>query len=151
RARVRYGQVSASGGPCDPHGRALAVRHANGGSRSASPEDRQALESPESHGARTDGQREPGQLLAALVAALAVSPCAATKYSLTPIDPGAAQLSYYNGRPTADLELRNGAVQVTPLGVEVNGRISFAVAAYNKLDVTSNLGPENFRARVGGV
>ncbi|WP_246193505.1 hypothetical protein [Pseudoxanthomonas suwonensis] len=92
-----------------------------------------------------------GKLLVGVVAALALTSCATTKYSITPIDTGAAHLSYYNGRPTADLELRNGAVQVTPLGVEVNGRISFAVAAYNKLDVPSNLGPENFRARVGGV
>src|SRR5690606_41283254 len=80
RARVRYGQVSASGGPCDRHGRALAVRHANGGSRSASTEDRQGLETPAPHGAGTGGKRVSGKLLAGVVAALGLNAGAATKY-----------------------------------------------------------------------
>lgn len=101
--------------------------------------------------ARVGGRGMAGKALVCAMTALALTACATTKYTITPVDTGAAQLSYYNGRPTADLELRNGAVRVTPLGVEVNGRISFAVAGYNKLDMPSDFGPGNFTARVGGA
>lgn len=92
-----------------------------------------------------------GKLLAGTAIALALSACTTTRYTITPIDTHGAYISYHNGRPTTDLELRNGAVQVTPLGVEVNGRISFAVAGYNKLDEPVDFGAENFSARVGGA
>lgn len=91
-----------------------------------------------------------GKLLAGALGALALSGCATT-YSITPVDTGLAQVSWQGGRPTTDLELHNGAVMVTPLGVEVNGRISFAVAGYNKLGTPAYFGPENFTAHAGGT
>lgn len=90
------------------------------------------------------------KMLAGAACALALSGCA-TSYSIVPVDTGHAMVSWHNGRPTTDLELHNGAVMVTPLGVEVNGRISFAVAGYNKLDTPAYFGSENFTARVGGA
>lgn len=84
------------------------------------------------------------------LAALALTSCATT-YSITPVDTAGAAVSWYNGRPTTDLEGRHGAVRITPLGVEVNGRVSFSVAGYNKLAVPSDFGPENFSAFVGGA
>lgn len=92
-----------------------------------------------------------GKLLAGAAIALALSACTTTRYTIVPLETHGAQVSFHNGRPTTDLELCNGAVQVTPLGVEVNGRISFAVAGYNKLDEPVDFGSENFSARVGGV
>ena len=89
-----------------------------------------------------------GKWLVGAIAALALSSCATT-YSITPVDTGAATVTYGDGVPTTDLELAHGAVQVTPLGVAANGRLTFAVAGYNKLAVPSAFGPEHFAAHVG--
>ncbi|UNK56191.1 hypothetical protein MNQ95_08365 [Pseudoxanthomonas daejeonensis] len=89
-----------------------------------------------------------GKMLLGAIAALMLSSCATT-YSITPVDTGAAMVTYGNGLPTTDLERANGAVQVTPLGVASNGRLTFAVAGYNKLVVPSDFGPEHFAARAG--
>ena len=90
-----------------------------------------------------------GKLLLGAVSALVLSSCATT-YSIMPVDIGAAMVTYGDGRPTTDLELANGAVQVTPLEVASNGRLTFAVAGYNKLAVPSDFGPEHFTASAGG-
>lgn len=78
---------------------------------------------------------------------LILSACATT-YSITPIDTGAAKVTYSSGRSTTDLELARGAVKVTPLGVAENGRLSFGVAAFNKAPAAANFGSENFSASV---
>ncbi|PLR24987.1 hypothetical protein SGCZBJ_12165 [Caulobacter zeae] len=78
-----------------------------------------------------------------------LSACATT-YTVTPVDTGLAKVTYESGRSTTDLEQKNGAVKVTPLGVLKNGRVSFAVAAYNKTSKAANLGSENFSASMGG-
>lgn|SRR5690606_25199058 len=88
--------------------------------------------------------------LAGAIGALMLTSCATT-YSIMPIDTGTARVTYENGKPTTDLELEGGAVKITPLGVAANGRLSFAVAGYNKLGAPSNFGSENFTANVGGV
>src|SRR5690606_1553481 len=129
----------------------LAVWPPNGAIRGPFQAARTGNRVPMAERARVGGRGMAGKALVCAMTALALTACATTKYTITPVDTGAAQLSYYNGRPTADLELRNGAVRVTPLGVEVNGRISFAVAGYNKLDMPSDFGPGNFTARVGGA
>lgn len=90
------------------------------------------------------------RMLAGAFVALMLSSCATT-YSVTPVDTWGAVVTEGDGGPTTDLELANGAVQVTPLGVESNGRLTFAVAGYNKLGVPSAFGPEHFTAHAGGV
>lgn len=87
----------------------------------------------------------------ALLASASVLSACATTYSITPVDTGAAKVTYDNGRPTTDLEQANGAIKVTPLGVAENGRLNFAVAGYNKLNSPSNFGSENFTASVAGA
>lgn len=90
------------------------------------------------------------KVMALTVSAALLSGCVTT-YSVTPIDTGEAKVTYYNGRATTDLELANGAVKITPLGVAETGRISFAVAGYNKAATPANFGSENFTANVGGA
>ncbi len=91
-----------------------------------------------------------GKMLVGAISALVLSSCATT-YSVTPVDTGAAMVTYGDGTSTTDLELANGAVQVTPLGVATNGRLTFAVAGYNKLAVPSDFGPEHFAASADGA
>ena len=91
-----------------------------------------------------------GKWLAGAIIALMLSSCATT-YSFTPVDTGAARVIHGPGAPTTDLELANGGIQVTPLGVAGNGRMTFAVAAYNKLAEPSGFGPEHFAASADGA
>lgn len=95
-----------------------------------------------------------GKLLKKTVAlgmtAALLSACATT-YTISPVDTGDAKVTYTNGRPTTDLELKNGAVKITPIGVQENGRLAFAVAGYNKVKEPANFGSENFTASVGGA
>lgn len=85
-----------------------------------------------------------------IAAAFALTGCA-TAYSVTPVDTGVAKVTYNSGRSTTDLEQKNGAIKVTPLGVMENGRLNFAVAAFNKSGQPSNFGAENFSASVAGA
>ncbi|MBO9711069.1 MAG: hypothetical protein J7521_22950 [Caulobacter sp.] len=86
----------------------------------------------------------------AIFTTFALAGCATT-YSVTPADTGSAKVTYNSGRSTTDLELQNGAVKVTPLGVSENGRLNFAVAGFNKAKAPSNFGAENFSASVSGA
>ena len=86
----------------------------------------------------------------AIAVAFVLTGCATT-YSVTPVDTGAAKVTYESGRSTTDLDQKNGAVKVTPLGVMENGRLNFAVAAFNKRNEPINLGAENFTASVAGA
>lgn len=86
-----------------------------------------------------------------IVGASAALLCAcATTYNITPVDAGEAKVTYDDGRSTTDLELKNGAVKITPIGVQPNGRLAFAVAGYNKAQAPSNFGTENFSASIAG-
>lgn len=88
--------------------------------------------------------------LATGAACLAVAACQ-TVYSVTPVDTGTAKVTYNSGNPTTDLELTRGAVKLTPLGVSEKGRVSFAVAAFNKAEQSQNFGTENFHASVANT
>lgn len=87
------------------------------------------------------------KLLVAAAGCLTLSGCA-TAYSITPIDTGSAKVTYNSGSSTTDLERLNGAVKITPIGIAENGRVNFAVAAFNKGSTASNFGSENFTASV---
>lgn len=89
--------------------------------------------------------------IAAIVAAsMAVSACA-TSYTVAPRASADQEIRYLNGQATTYSDMGNGAVQVTPLGVNEQGRLVFGVAAFNETDKPSNFGIENVVAGADGV
>ena len=89
--------------------------------------------------------------IAAIVAAsMAVSACA-TSYTVAPRASAEQEIRYLNGQATTYSDMGNGAVQVTPLGVNEQGRLVFGVAAFNETDKPSNFGIENVVAGADGV
>jgi len=85
-------------------------------------------------------------VLAALISA--TCGCSAT-YRITPVDNPPATVRYDRGAPTTSLQQRNGAVQVTPIQYDSDGKMVFAVAAYNSVNRLANFGVENVEARSG--
>jgi hypothetical protein len=82
-------------------------------------------------------------LALALIASAALSGCA-THYVVDPIAAPDQEVRYDRGTPTTYSELTNGAVQITPFGVdERDGRLVFGIAAYNKGQAPANFGVEN--------
>ena len=57
-------------------------------------------------------------------------------------------MRFNQGVPTVDLELKDGVVQVTPLGVD-HGSLVFGVAVYNDSRQPANFGIENVAASTG--
>jgi hypothetical protein len=57
---------------------------------------------------------------------------------------------FVKGRPTLDLALQNGAVQVRPLGFDHNDTV-FAVSVFNASSEPANVALEDFHASVNGV
>jgi hypothetical protein len=84
----------------------------------------------------------------AAAAMLAATPALAQPVDLYPIALGAETARFERGVPTLDLELPDGAVQITPLPIE-KGALAFDIAVYNKGPRPANLGSENVRVRVG--
>ena len=74
--------------------------------------------------------------------ALLTSGCA-TQYSVSPIADASQQVRYWHGKPTTYSEMRLGAVQVTPLGVNSDDRVGFSVVVFNKSGQAANFGVEN--------
>jgi hypothetical protein len=88
-------------------------------------------------------------LALALGASALLSGCA-THYLVDPIAGPNQEVRYDRGEPTTYSELANGAVQITPFGVdERDGRLVFGVAAYNKSQAPANFGVENVYLSAG--
>lgn len=76
------------------------------------------------------------------IAVLGLAACS-TSYSVTPVTQGAQEVRFDRGAPTTFADGQNGAVQVTPLGVNDDRRLVFGIAAFNKGGASSNFGIEN--------
>jgi len=83
------------------------------------------------------------RLVAVILSVLLLPGCAVT-YRMAPVAAAPATIRYDRGAPTTTLQLRHGAVQVTPMMVD-GGKLVFAVAAYNDGNTTDNFGTENIR------
>lgn len=81
-------------------------------------------------------------VLAIASVATMLSGCAVT-YRVTPVETPLTTVRYDHGAPTTSLEQRNGAVQVTPMQFDPDGKLVFAVAAYNNAGTPTNFGTEN--------
>jgi hypothetical protein len=80
---------------------------------------------------------------AAVLAFPALLSACATSYTITPIPSDGQQVRYLQGTATTFSEKRGSAIQVTPYGVNQEGRLVFAVAAFNKSMSPQNFGVEN--------
>lgn len=89
-------------------------------------------------------------IAAIMAASMAISACA-TSYSVTPKAGVDQEIKYLNGQATTYSDMDNGAVQITPLGVNEQGRLVFGVAAFNETDKSSNFGIENVVAAADGA
>lgn len=65
-----------------------------------------------------------------------------------PVQTGEETVRFRQGIPVLDLELPEGAVQVTPLPMD-HGSLAFSIAVYNKGTGATNFGSENVSAVVG--
>jgi hypothetical protein len=88
--------------------------------------------------------------VAAITAASMVVGACATSYTVTPQAGPNQEIRYLQGQATTYSDLQNGAVQITPLGVNQQGRLVFGVAAFNETDQASNFGIENVSAAANG-
>lgn len=89
--------------------------------------------------------------IAAITAASMVVSACATSYAVTPKVGVNQEIRYLQGQATTYSDLEHGAVQVTPLGVNAQGRLVFGVAAFNETDKPSNFGIENVVAGADGA
>ncbi|HEY2772701.1 MAG TPA: hypothetical protein VGK20_01485 [Candidatus Binatia bacterium] len=85
------------------------------------------------------------RFLACLLLVLAATSCS-TAYRVVPVANPPATVRYEHGSPTTSLEQRGGGVQVTPLQFDAEGKLVFAVAAYNASGYPANFGTENIQA-----
>ena len=74
---------------------------------------------------------------------------AGPNWAVQPIQAGQETVRFNQGVPTLDLELKDGVVQVTPLGID-HGSLAFGVAVYNDSRQPANFGIENVAASTGG-
>lgn len=74
---------------------------------------------------------------------------AETKVSFDPMTLPGGNIRYEQGVPRVDVEKTNGAVQITPLGLD-HGRLTFDVAVLNLSDDPDNFGIEDIRVQVDG-
>lgn len=80
----------------------------------------------------------------AVVSVLASNPAAAgPKYLVQPVPVGAETARFRQGVPTLDLQLPDGVVQVSPLGVD-HGNLVFGVVVFNDGKTTANIDITNF-------
>ena len=89
-------------------------------------------------------------IAAAMAVSMAVSACA-TSYTVAPRASADQEIRYLQGQATTYSDMDHGAVQVTPLGVNEQGRLVFGVAAFNETDKASNFGIENIVAGANGA
>ena len=75
---------------------------------------------------------------------------AGPNWAIQPVQAGQETVRYNQGVPTVDLELKDGVVQVTPLGVD-HGSLVFGVAVYNDSRQPANFGIENVAASTGSA
>jgi hypothetical protein len=81
---------------------------------------------------------------------LVLSGCA-THYLVDPVAAPNQEVRYDRGTPTTYSEQTNGAVQITPFGIDGrDGRLVFGVAAYNKSQAPSNFGVEDVYMTASG-
>ena len=73
---------------------------------------------------------------------------AGPNWAVQPIQAGQETVRFHQGVPTVDLELKEGVVQVTPLGID-HGSLVFGVAVYNDSRQPANFGIENVAASTG--
>ena len=85
----------------------------------------------------------------AVAACVAMSACA-TSYTMTPEVAAGQEVRYVQGAATTYSNLANGAIQVTPVGVNDQGRMVFSVAAFNGTETAQNFGIENVTAMADG-
>jgi hypothetical protein len=91
------------------------------------------------------------QVIAAITAAsMAVSACA-TSYTMAPKASADQTIRYVQGQATTYSDMAHGSVQITPIGVNEQGRLVFGVAAFNETDKASNFGIENVVAGADGA
>lgn len=69
---------------------------------------------------------------------------------MTPRASADQEIRYLQGQATTYSDLQHGAVQVTPIGINEQGRMVFGVAAFNETDSASNFGIENVVASANG-
>jgi hypothetical protein len=80
---------------------------------------------------------------AALLAFPMLLSACATSYTITPMPAAGQQVRYVQGTATTFSEKTGSAVQITPYGVNQDGRLVFGVAAFNKSMSPRNFGVEN--------
>lgn len=88
--------------------------------------------------------------LTSVIACVLLVPGCAVTYRIEPVATAPAAVRYDRGAPTTTLQLRRGAVQVTPVMVD-SGKLVFAVAAYNDGDFAETFGTENVRVAAESV
>ena len=81
--------------------------------------------------------------IAALLALPGFLTACATSYTITPIPDSDQEVRYLQGTPTTYSERAGSAIQVTPYGINDEGRLVFGVAAFNKSLAPQNFGVEN--------
>ena len=87
--------------------------------------------------------------LASATAGLILCGCA-TPYSLSPVGGDTVAVRYEKGRATLVSHAQQGSIRLAPLNTSYNGRMFFAVVAYNEGGTPANLGYESLRISVDG-
>lgn len=88
--------------------------------------------------------------LAITVASASLLAACASTYTHTPVPLQGQTVRYLQGQPTTLSEGRTSSLQVTPLGYNDAGRLSYAIAVFNNSSVLSNFGVENISASAHG-
>lgn len=88
-------------------------------------------------------------VLVRIALALGISACATT-YKVTPVPDPEQKVHYTQGTATTYSETGDSAVQVTPYGVNEEGRLVFGVALFNKTSAPGNFGVENLSLTAEG-
>ncbi|HEX4078587.1 MAG TPA: hypothetical protein VHX61_06910 [Rhizomicrobium sp.] len=73
---------------------------------------------------------------------IALTGCS-TEYYVTPVSDNSLSVRYEQGHAIVYSDKRFGSVQITPLGMNSDDRLGFAVAALNKGNTAANFGIEN--------
>ncbi|HEY2773705.1 MAG TPA: hypothetical protein VGK20_06610 [Candidatus Binatia bacterium] len=87
------------------------------------------------------------RIVCCIATGVLLSGCAVT-YHVAPLESPPATVRYDHGAGTISLVQHNGALQMTPFGVE-NGKLVFGVAAFNNSAHPANFGVENIHVVTG--